>query len=396
MRNYNFDEGLDRRNTACGKWDGAKVAGYPEDILSMWVADMEFPVLPQIEEALERRVVDHPIYGYSTVVPGQNEAACAWMKRRHGWDAKPEWIVATPGIVCALKMAVQCFTEPGEAVLICNPVYYPFTKAVVDNNRKLVNSPLQLREGRYEMDFEDLEAKIVDNDVKMFILCSPHNPVGRVWTREELKRAGDICRKHNVLVIADEIHEDFIFKPHRFVPFLTVDAGYEQNTIVCTAPSKTFNVAGLKFSNIFIPNEELRGIFKAHLDRCGIGLPNTFGSIASKAAYEFGDEYADELAEAIQENVRYFKEYLGEKLPMLKVVDQEGLYLTWVDVSALGLEGEALTKFMIWEAKVWLDEGYIFGEEGNCYERFNLACPKRHIKEAVDRIYEAALRKNLI
>ncbi len=396
MGKYNFEDVLDRRGTACQKWDLAESEGYPEDILPMWVADMDFAVMPEITEALVRRIQDHPIYGYSVTVPGHDEAVCSWMKRRHGWDAKPEWIVSTPGVVCAFKTAVQCFTEPGEAVMLQKPVYYPMIKGIEDNGRKLVNNALVNINGHYEIDFEDFEKKIVENDVKLFILCSPHNPVGRVWTKEELTRMGDICLKYHVIMVVDEIHEDFVFAPNKFLPFLSLKKEYEEIAVVCTAPSKTFNVAGLKFSSIFIPNPELRNRFYRHLVCCGVNNNNMVGSIASKTAYELGDEYVDELVEAIKSNVDFFRDYLAEKLPMLKMIEPEGLYLVWVDVSAFGLEDEELKNFMIYDAKVWLDEGYIFGPEGHNFERFNLAHSKAQIKEAIDRIRAAAERRGLI
>lgn len=393
---YDFDKIIERRGTSSTKWDKCKKNGYPDDTLAMWTADMDFEVLPEISEAMRKRIVEHPIYGYSFSVAGQEEELCSWMKRRHGWDPNPEWVLITPGIVCALKMAVQSFTKMGEAILIQPPVYYPFKRAIEDNGRKVVENPLQLIKGHYEVDFKDFEQKIIQNAVKVFILCNPHNPVGRVFTRTELKRMGEICLEHGVLVIADEIHADFVFPGSEFIPFLSLGDRFRENAMACTSPSKTFNLAGMKFSNIFIPNGEIRGKYAKHLELCGISNCNLLGSIGAKAAYEHGDRYVDELVSYIQGNVDFFKKYLAEELPMLKMIDPEGLYLVWVDVSALGLTNEELTHFMIYDAHVWLDEGYIFGNEGKNFERFNLACPRVVVKEAIDRIKMAAIKRGIL
>lgn len=390
---YNFDKIIERRGTCSTKWDKSTWQGYPEDTLAMWTADMDFEVLPEITEAMRKRIVEHPVYGYSFNVAGQEEEVCSWMKRRHGWDTKPEWVLITPGIVCALKMAVQSFTKMGEAILIQPPVYYPFKKTIEDHGRLVVENPLQLICGHYEVDFKDFEEKIIENNVKLFILCNPHNPVGRVFTRTELMRMGEICLAYGVMVIADEIHADFVFPDSKFIPFLSIDDQLKENAISCTSPSKTFNLAGLKFSNIFIPNTEIRGKYAKHLDLCGISNCNLLGSIAAKAAYEHGDRYVDELVSYIQGNVNFLRTYLANELPMFKMIEPEGLYLVWVDVGALGMTNEELTHFMLYDAHVWLDEGYIFGKEGNNFARFNLACPRGVVKEAVDRIKSAAIKR---
>lgn len=392
---YDFDHVIDRRGTGSRKWDIAAERGYPADVLPMWVADMDFEVLPEISQALRDRVMDHRIYGYSAPVEGQHASVCDWMARRHGWRPREEWIVNTPGVVAAVKMAIQCFTEPGDAVIIHEPLYYPFRKGITDNGRRLVGSPLRRVGTHYEIDFEDFERKITENDVKLFILCSPHNPVGKVYTADELRRLGQICKARGVLVVCDEIHGDFVYGGQRFVPYLSACPENEADTVLCTGASKTFNLAGLKFSNIFIPDAEKRERFVRQLDRCGIAASNALGGIAAKAAYENGDRWVDELLGYLEGNIAFFRSYLAEKLPELTVMDPEGLYLIWVDVSAWGLSDEELTHFMIYEAKVWLDEGYLFGEYGHGYERFNLACPRSVVKECVDRIADAAHRCGL-
>lgn len=392
---YNFDNVVNRYHTSSRKWDIAAERGYPSDILPMWVADMDFEVLPEISVALRDRVMDHRIYGYSAPVDGQNEAVCGWMKRRHGWNPDPKWIVYTPGVVCAVKMAIQCFTQPGDSIIVQEPLYYPFLHGIWDNGRNLVGNPFRRVDTRYEIDFEDFEQKIVEKNVKMYILCNPHNPVGKVFTRDELQCLGDICLRHKVIVVCDEIHGDFVYPGHKHVPFLTVRKEYWDNAIICTAASKTFNIAGLKFSNIFIPNENLRQEFSKQLDRCGVASVNVLGGYATKAAYEHGDRWVDELIDYLEGNIAYFKKITAEKLPHLRVMDSEGLYLSWVDVGAWGLRDADLTHFMIYDAKVWLDEGYLFGPYGCGFERFNLACPHSVITECVNRIADAAKRKGL-
>ncbi len=393
---YNFDEIVDRTHSDSSKWTGGRSKGYPDDILGMWTADMDFEVCPAVTEALKERICNHRIYGYN--VPKNircEEAVCAWMKKRHNWEPKPEWIVNTPGVVAAISMAVQAYTEEGESVLIQRPVYYPFTNAVINNKRNLVTTPLKLVNGRYEIDFEDFEHKIQENQVKLFILCNPHNPVGRVWTKDELTKMGQICLKHQVRVVSDEIHCDFLYDHHVYTPFASISEEFAQISITCTAASKTFNIAGLRYSSIFIPNDTMREEFQNRVAACALRC-NMFGSIATCAAYEEGEEWFDEVLAYIRENISFFKNYLAKELPMLKVIDPEGLYLVWVDFSAFHLEDHELTDFMIYDAHVWLDEGYIFGPEGHNFERFNLACSRKIVQESVDRIKKAAIKKGLI
>ena len=391
-----FDQIIDRRGTASAKWDQIKAKGYPEDTLAMWVADMDFKVMPEIQEAVIERASRVPIYGYTIVEEGHHEAVCGWMKRRHSWDVDPSWIVHSPGIVAAFKIAIQVFTHPGESVLIQRPVYYPFSMAIDGNERKLINSPLKLINGKYEIDFEDFEAKIVSEKVKLFILCNPHNPVGRVYTREELKRMGDICMKHNVLVVADEIHMDFVYAPHKYIPFLAVDEAYKKCTIVCTAPSKTFNIAGLHHSNIVIPDEGLRKQFVRFTNNAGISSGNVFGSVATKAAYTHGDKWVDELLAYIESNFKFMDTYFKGHMPEVKLIQPEGLYLAWTDFRSFGLSKDELEHFMLYEAKLWIDEGYIFGDEGTGFERFVMACPRKLVEDALNRIKNAAQKRKLI
>lgn len=364
----------------------------PEGLMPLWVADMDFSVPDPVREALAARV-EHGIFGYSLAPDSYYDAVIGWFS--DNFDFKPErrWIVQTPGVVCALSVAVRSLTAPGDAIIINRPVYYPFSNVIEQNGRKLVNSPLVIDEnGHYTIDFEDFEKKIVENNVKMYILCSPHNPVGRVWTEEELRRVGDICMKHGVIVVSDEIHCDFVWtdRPHRV--FASLSEEFAQNCVVCTAPSKTFNLAGLQTSNIFIPNDSLRRRFKAELTALSIGSLNTMGMAACEAAYLGGSEWLYELRSYLRGNIDLVREYINSEIKGIKLVEPEGLYLLWLDMRELGLNEEEIEQFVT-DAGLWLDGGTMFGPEGLGFQRINAACPRSVLREALDRLSAAAGRR---
>ena len=387
-RNLNFDESVNRRNTDCLKYDFAKRKGMPEDVLPLWVADMDFKTSSYIEDALVERAKE-AIFGYSEVQTPYFHAVANWMKIHHNWEVKRTWLVKTPGVVFALAMAVKVFTDPGDSVIIQSPVYYPFSEVITDNGRNIVSSDLYLgADDRYHMDYADFEKKIVENDVKLFLLCNPHNPVGRVWTKGELEKVGDICLKHNVLVVSDEIHADFVFKGQHQV-FTAIKKEYEDITLTCTAPSKTFNLAGLSLSNIFIPNRELKRQFKAELKAAGTGLMGVMGLVACQTAYEKGEEWYYAMKSYVQANIEFTKQYVEENLPGVKMIDHEGTYLVWLDFRETGLGVDELEDLIIHKAKLWLDSGKIFGKNGEGFQRINVACPRSTVKEALDRMKEA-------
>ena len=387
-RNLNFDESVNRRNTDCLKYDFAKRKGMPEDVLPLWVADMDFKTSSYIEDALVERAKE-AIFGYSEVQTPYFHAVANWMKIHHNWEVKRTWLVKTPGVVFALAMAVKAFTDPGDSVIIQSPVYYPFSEVITDNGRNIVSSDLYLGvDDRYHMDYADFEKKIVENDVKLFLLCNPHNPVGRVWTKGELEKVGDICLKHNVLVVSDEIHADFVFKGQHQV-FTAIKKEYEDITLTCTAPSKTFNLAGLSLSNIFIPNRELKRQFKAELKAAGTGLMGVMGLVACQTAYEKGEEWYYAMKSYVQANIEFTKQYVEENLPGVKMIDHEGTYLVWLDFRETGLGVDELEDLIIHKAKLWLDSGKIFGKNGEGFQRINVACPRSTVKEALDRMKEA-------
>ncbi|MCM1121147.1 MAG: pyridoxal phosphate-dependent aminotransferase [Eubacterium sp.] len=385
---YNFDEVIDRRNTDCLKYDFAIERGMPEDILPLWVADMDFRTAPGI---IECAVADARlgIYGYTDSKDDYFQTVAAWYRDYFGWETRKEWLVKTPGIVFAICMAVQALTKAGESVLIQQPVYYPFAAVVRDNDRKLVNNELVLKDGHYEIDFEDFEKKIVENDVKLFVLCSPHNPVGRVWSVEELRRMGEICLRYDVKVVSDEIHSDFVYEGRQHHVFTMVEPEFEKISIICTAPSKTFNLAGLQISNIFISDPQIREAFKRQMMAVGYSQVNMIGLHACKAAYETGREWLEELKVYLRGNLDYVRSYLEENLPQIKLIEPEGTYLIWLDCRELGLREEELEHLIVQEAKLWLDAGTIFGEAGAGFERINIACPRVVLEEAMARLCRA-------
>ena len=323
---YDFDKVTDRRGTNSLKYDFAVERGKPKGILPLWVADMDFPVAEEITQGL-KRAVNHGIYGYSEAKDSYFQAVADWMSRYHGWEVQKEWLVKTPGVVFAIAAAIRAFTKEGDGVLIQNPVYYPFREVIEDNDRRLVDNTLVEENGGYTMDLEDFERKILENRVKLFILCNPHNPVGRVWTREELSAVAEICLKHGVLVISDEIHHDFVYPGYEHTVFATIDDRLKDVTITCTSPSKTFNLAGLQVSNIFIANEALRKQFCKEIARTGYSQLNTLGLVACECAYRGGGEWLAELKQYLKGNLEYVREYLKEKLPKVHIVEPEGTYL---------------------------------------------------------------------
>ena len=387
-RNLNFDKIIDRRNTRCLKYDFAVEQNMPADVLPLWVADMDFETSSYIEDAIIERA-KHAIYGYSEVKTPYFDILKKWMQKHHDWDIQRKWLVKTPGVVFALAMAVKAYTEPGDAVLIQQPVYYPFSEVIKDNGRNVVSNTLYLGEdNRYHIDFEDFEQKIVDHKIKLFLLCNPHNPVGRVWTKEELTRLGDICVKHHVTVVSDEIHEDFVFKGKHQV-FANIKKEYEEITVTCTAPSKTFNIASLMISNILIPNPELKRKFKHQMDAAGISQLNVLGLVACEAAYEHGEEWYQAMKAYVKENIEFVKQYVEEQLPGVNMVEHEGTYLVWLDFRGTGLSVEELDDKIINQAKLWLDSGKIFGSCGEGFQRINVACPRKVLEEALERIKNA-------
>ncbi len=387
---YHFDEIIDRTGTGSLKVDFAEARGKPKDVIPMWVADMDFRCPPAVTAALQK-MTEHAIYGYSEPKPGYFEAVRSWFSRRHHWDVREEWLVKTPGVVFALCAAIRTLTKEGDAILIQPPVYYPFAASIRDNRRKLVENQLVLCNGRYTIDLADFERKIIDNKVRLFILCNPHNPVGRIWTKAELTAMADICRAHDVKIVSDEIHADFAFPGHACTPFGTLGTPYLREAVICTAPSKTFNIAGLQVSNIFIADEEIRRKFRQEIDATGYSQMNTAGLVAAQAAYEEGEEWFNALLTYLTGNLAILRQFTEKRLPGVTLIEPEGTYLPWLDFSGTGMKGKTLDDFIVNEAGLWLDDGEIFGPGGEGFQRINIACPAAILKQALERL-EAALK----
>jgi len=384
-RNLDFDKVIERKGTGCIKYDFVAKRGLPEEMLPLWVADMDFETSSYVVDAMAERL-RHGIFGYSEAGDSYFEAVKGWMMRHHSWEIQDSWLVRTPGVVFALAMAVKAYTKPGDSVLIQQPVYYPFSEVIRDNGRRVVSSDLYLGDdNRYHMDFADFERKIAEEKIRLFFLCNPHNPVGRVWTEEELCRLGDLCVKYHVTVVSDEIHEDFVFRGKHHV-FANLKKEYEQISVTCTAPSKTFNLAGILMSNIFIPNPDLQKKFCRQIDAAGVSQLGVMGLAACEAAYRKGEEWYQAMLGYVADNIAYTKQYVEKELPGVRMTEHEGTYLVWLDFRGTGLSAEELEHKIIHEAKLWLDGGAMFGDSGRGFQRVNVACPRKTLEEALGRI----------
>lgn len=388
---YNFETVGKRYHTGSRKWNELLASGVreDEDIIPFSVADMEFETAPEIVTAIKEEV-EHYVLGYANPTREYLDTVCRWMRERHGWDARPEWILPEHGIVDAFFNAVKIFTQPGEGVMLMTPVYYPMYRAVNDNSRVLVDCPLVYKGDRYEIDFADFERKAADENTKLLILCSPHNPIGRVWRRDELEHIAEICLKHHVLVLSDEIHFDLVMPGHRHIVYASLSEEAANNCIVCTAPSKTFNLAGLQTSNIFVPNPALREQYMAGLKR---GNPNPkcniLGYRACEAAYKHSAPWLEQAIQVIDTNRKLVADFMAREFPQVQVIDLEATYLLWMNWRGLGLDSRELERINHQEARLFFDEGYIFGAQGDGFERWNLACPTRYIREALERMKTA-------
>lgn len=385
---YNFDEIIERKNTDCIKYDFTAKWGKPEDVLPLWVADMDFRTPPFVIDALIEKC-RHGIFGYSESGQDYWEALKNWFWQSHAWSVQPDWLVKTPGVVNAICIAIRALTQEGDSVIIQQPVYYPFAGSVLSNKRRLVVNKLVYEGNRYTINYEDFEHQIIAKQVKLFLLCSPHNPVGRVWTEEELTRLGNICLRHGVTVVADEIHADFIYPGNKHIVFANIKPEFAQLSVTCTAPSKTFNLAGLQVSNIFIPNLVVRQAIKQEIIRNGQTHLNIMGLTACRAAYQKGREWLAELINYLGGNLDMLRNFLREKLPYVKLVEPEGTYLVWLDFSRLNLSEEQLEDLIVKKANLWLDKGTIFGSGGEGFQRVNIACPRAVLAKALSQLEKA-------
>ncbi len=386
MSKYNFDEIINRKGTNSIKWDHLESRFGRDDLLPLWVADMDFKCPPAVIEAM-KKVADHGIYGYVAPREDYFKAVTGWMKRRFDWNIEVDWIMFMAGIVPAIGLAVKTFTEPGDGVIVQQPVYFPFMSVTKELGRKVLNNSLVETEQGYAMDFEDLEEKAKDPTTKMMILCSPHNPVGRVYTEEELKKLISICEKHDLIIVSDEIHQDLVHAGHKHIPTAKL-AGPNAKVITCTAPSKTFNVASLFPSNIIISNEQLRDRFKFELDKLH-QMPSPFTIEAVISAYNQSEDWLKELLLYLSDNIDYVNQYLENHLPKVKMRKPEATFLVWLDFRAYDLTPQELERIMIEDAQLALNKGWMFGREGQGHMRLNVGCPRDVLSEALNRIYNA-------
>ncbi|HNY67338.1 MAG TPA: PatB family C-S lyase [Bacillota bacterium] len=385
---YEFDKVLDRRNTNCEKWDNLMEVFGREDVVSLWVADMDFASPPEVVEALAERA-QHPTYGYTFPSQSLREAAVGWISRRHGWEIDPEWIVITPGVVPGLAISVLAYTQPGDGVVVQSPVYPPFFRVVESNGRRLLNNELRMGpDGRYAIDWDDLQAKL-DDGARLVLLCSPANPVGRVWTDEELARLADMCRARDVIVASDEIHCDIVYFGARHIPLGSLGEGVAHRSVTFMAPSKTFNVQGLTTSMAIIPSKQLRERFARVQLGLGMAESNIFGLTAFEAAYRRCDVWLDRALEYLEGNLRYLQSFASSRLPGITVVPAEGMYVVWLDCRGLGLDADALRDFLVNRARVGVNDGRMFGPGGEGFARINIGCSRAILREGLERIEEA-------
>ncbi|MBS4195196.1 MalY/PatB family protein [Lederbergia citri] len=381
--NY-FEENIDRKNTSSVKWDGMKAAFGKNELLPMWVADMDFRPPTEVLDAMKQRV-EHGIFGYTLIGDNTANAIVNWISKRHQWNIKPSWLMYSPGVVPSIGMAIRAFTEVGDKVLLQSPVYTPFFNMIESNMREVVNSPLIFKNGRFEIDFADFEEKL-KSGVKLFLLCSPHNPSGRVWSKEELVKIAELCREYGVMIASDEIHADLVFAPHKHIPICSLDPSFSDFIVTFMAPSKTFNLAGLQSSFIIVENADMRKKLQDIQKKEGFHTLNTFGIIAMEAAYQHGEKWLDDALAYIKENINVLKIGIEKELSDLEVIEPEGTYLVWVDCRKTGLSDKEIRERLIEKAGLAVNFGNSYGQGGEGFIRINTACPRSIIEEGIERL----------
>lgn len=384
---YNFDKITDRKNTSCVKWDYADKFLGGTDLLPLWVADMDFETPEFIRKEVQKRAA-HPIYGYTVRPDSYYHSIINWIKDLHSWEVQKDWLLFSPGIVPAVNLAVMAYTKPGDKIIVQPPVYFPFFSAVTENGRQLINNQLIEKDGKYFMDFENLE-KSIDHRTKMIILSNPHNPVGRAWTKEELQKLAEICIKHKIIIISDEIHSDLVLDPFNHYALANLSLEISDITVTMMAPSKTFNLAGMGTSSVIISNEKLRNDFNTVLDQVHVGMGNLFGMVASEAAYSKGKEWRKQMLEYVKGNIDYVEDYLKNNIPEIRMIRPEATYMIWLDFSRFKMTSAELKNFIINDANLGLNDGPTFGMGGEGFQRINVACPRSIVVEAMDRLDKA-------
>ncbi|MBP2240487.1 cystathionine beta-lyase [Cytobacillus eiseniae] len=387
MKRYDFDQRINREHTSSVKWGLTKKIFGVSDVLPMWVADMDFLPPTEVTEALQARL-EHGIYGYTYISSSTTNTVKQWMKQRNKWEIDESWVLYSPGVVPSIAIAIEAFTSPGDTVMLQSPVYTPFFEMIEKNDRKVMNAPLHLKNDRYEIDFEAFERQL-QKGVQLFLLCNPHNPSGRVWTKEELEKIGELCAQYNCLILSDEIHSDLILKPHEHTPIASLDEKYRDITITCIAPTKTFNLAGLQASSVIIPNKKLRQAFESVQAKQGFFSLSTFGIIGMEAAYRYGETWLEEFLAYIQENIETVKSYIHESIPGISVIEPEAGYLIWLDCRNLQFSDEEIKDRLLKKGKVALEPGPKYGPGGEGFVRMNIGCPKDTVLEGLARLRQA-------
>jgi cystathionine beta-lyase len=387
MKKYNFDEIVSREGTNCLKYDAREMFFNSKELLPLWVADMDFKTPDFIVNAIKKRL-EHEIFGYTFRSDSYYQSIIHWMKRRHDWEIKKEWISFSPGVVAGLTFAIETFSNPGDKVVVQPPVYFPFFDCVKGTKRKMLENPLKMENGRYTFDFEDLKSKI-DEDTKLLLLCNPQNPGGMVYSREELEELATICLENKIMIISDEIHSDLIFDGHKHIPLASISEEIAANCMVSMAPSKTFNVAGFSSSIVIIPDKTKFVRYERAIGVGHLGMGNIFGTIATEAAYTHGVEWLEQMLSYLWENYLLLEDFFETNLPKVKVMKPEATYLIWLDFTAYGMKNKELSDFATEKAKVGLNDGGRFGTGGDGWLRINIGCPRNTLVEALERLEKA-------
>jgi cysteine-S-conjugate beta-lyase len=381
---YNFDKAIDRRNTNSLKHDFNQYRFGREDILPMWVADMDFETPGFIVSAMQQRL-DHPVYGYTIPPKSLYQAIIDWIRQLHGWEVDHKWLTFCTGVVPTLDFCVKAFTKPGDKVIVQPPVYYPFFSAITNNGCIVQNNPLKMVNGQYEMDFEDLE-KNTDEKTKLIFLCTPHNPGGRVWPLETLQRIAQFCIEKDIMIISDEVHADMVYKPARHIPLASLSKEISAKTITLMAPTKTFNLAGLAVSYVIVENRDLLDRLNLYLDKSGVNSINVFAQAAVEAAHRHGHEWLEQLMQYLQGNFNHLKQYLSNRLPMVEVMQPEATYLAWMDFKKVPIEPGKLNRHLVQDAGLGLNDGAMFGMGGEHFQRINFACPRQILDQGLIKL----------
>ena len=384
---YNFDVSPDRKGTSSVKWDMTKTVFGRDDVLPMWVADMDFPPPPQVIDSLNDRL-SHGVFGYTFTGDSLGEAVSGWMKERHEWEIRKSWLIYSSGIVPAISTIITTFTEKGDSILMHSPVYTPFFSLAEKNERVAKKCPMEVKEGQYTFDYAAFEDALKQG-VKLFLLCNPHNPGGRVWNKDELIKIAELCQKYNVLIVSDEIHADLVHKPNKHIPISSIKKEYEDFIFTLVAPSKTFNIAGLQASAMIIPNQKYREKLVEEQHKQGIFTLNTFGVLGMEAAYRHGGEWLDSLLAYLQDNIKEVHSFINKELPDLSVMDPEATYLLWIDFRKLGKSEKELEELLLDKGKLALEPGSKFGEDGEGYFRMNIACTRETLTDGLQRLKKA-------